>query len=142
MEGHDVHRLCERGARMKWKVVIAVFVLLPVIAHFAYGIAVSPFANYYVTVDEYSARATAGSMQVRVGGQVVPGSIQWDNASKTMRFQVTGDLTTLDVVYRGPVPDSFRDGVTAVLEGAKSPNGAFAASGITIKCPHQYLPAG
>jgi cytochrome c-type biogenesis protein CcmE len=124
---------------MNTKIIIGVIVLLPVFAHLGYAAANSTFANYYVTVDEYIARS--GGVPVRVGGQIVPGSIQWDNASRTMHFQVAGTKSTLNVVYKGPAPDSFRDGVTTILEGGRSSNGVFQATGISVKCPHQYLPA-
>ncbi len=125
---------------MNTKLIIGVVVLLPVLAHLGYAAANSTFANYYITVDDYPARGAGAP--VRVGGPIVPGSIQWDNAARTMHFQVAGDKSTLDVLYRGPVPDSFRDGVTVILEGGRGANGIFQATGINVKCPHQYLPAG
>lgn len=121
------------------KIIIGVLVLLPVLAHLVYAMAVSTAASYYITVDQYLARSANTS--VRVGGQIAPGSIKWDNASRTMRFQVTGDNTKLDVVYRGAIPDSFRDGFTTILEGQRGADGIFQASTLMIKCPHQYLPA-
>ncbi len=127
---------------MNTKLIIGVVILLPILAHVGYGIANSTFTNYYVTVDEYAARVSSGGAPERVGGQVVPGSIQWDNSTKTTRFQVSGEKATLDVSFRGPVPDSFRDGATAILEGRRGPAGGFVATGVTVKCPHQYLPAG
>ncbi len=125
---------------MNMKIVVGAIVLLPVLAHIVYAVAESPTMNYYVTVDEYAARNATTPM--RVGGAVVPGSIQWDNATRTMRFQIAGEKTTLDVVYRGVAPDSFRDGTTAIVEGSRGSNGAFVATGVTVKCPHNYLPAG
>jgi cytochrome c-type biogenesis protein CcmE len=125
---------------MNAKIIIGVIILLPVLAHLGYAVANSTFANYYITVDDYVARSA--STPVRVGGQVVPGSIQWDNVTRTMRFQVTGDKAIIAITYRGAVPDSFRDGVTAILEGMRGADGVFIASGLTVKCPHQYLPAG
>ena len=92
-----------------------------------------------MTVDDYAAQSPATA--VRVGGQVVPGSIQWDNVSQTMHFQIAGDRAKMDVAYRGAAPDSFRDGVTAILEGTRAADGTFAATGIAVRCPHQYLPA-
>jgi cytochrome c-type biogenesis protein CcmE len=124
---------------MNTKMIIGVIVLLPVLAHIGYAVANSTFANYYVTVDEYVAGSAPAP--VRVGGLIVPGSIQWDNGTRTMHFQIAGDRSKLDVVYRGVAPDSFRDGVTTILEGTRGPNGTFAASGIAVRCPHQYLPA-
>ncbi len=125
---------------MKLKIIIAALILIPVIAHVVYAIAASPLASYYLTVDEYAARsATTG---VRVGGVIAPASIKWDNATQTMRFQLVGEREKIAVVYRGRVPDAFRDNVTAILEGARAGDGSFLATTLTIKCPHQYLPAG
>ena len=124
---------------MNTKIVIGALVLLPVLAHLAYATANSTAVNYYITVDQYAARSA--NTAVRVGGQIVPGTIRWDNATRTMHFQLAGDTAKVDVVYRGTVPDSFRDGFTAILEGARGADGSFNANTLMIKCPHQYLPA-
>ena len=119
------------------KVIIAIVVLLPVLAHAGYALASSPMTNYYITVDQYAARSA--STPVRIGGEVVPGSIQWDTANRTLRFTVAGDNAKTEVVYRGIAPDSFRDGVTAIVDGARASDGSFAASTLMVKCPHAYL---
>jgi cytochrome c-type biogenesis protein CcmE len=125
---------------MKTKIIIGAIALLPVLMHVGYAFAESPMANYYITVDQYIARSV--NTPVRIGGQVIPGSIRWDAATRTMRFTVLGDNAKVEVVYRGIAPDSFRDGVTAIIEGARGADGSFVATGVTVKCPHQYLPAG
>jgi cytochrome c-type biogenesis protein CcmE len=125
---------------MNTKIIIGALVLLPILAHLAYATATSTVADYYITVDQYAARSAA--TPVRVGGQIVPGTIRWDNATRTMRFEIAGDNAKADVMYRGVVPDSFRDGFTAILEGARGADGSFIANTLMIKCPHQYLPAG
>jgi cytochrome c-type biogenesis protein CcmE len=124
---------------MNTKIIIGALVLLPVLAHLAYATANSTMADYYITVDQYAARSA--STTVRVGGQIVPGTIRWDNTTRTMHFRLAGESAIVDVVYRGPVPDSFRDGLTAILEGARGTDGSFSATSLMIKCPHQYLPA-
>ena len=122
---------------MKMKVVIAAVVLLPVLLHVGYAVAASPVANYYITVDQYAARSA--STPVRIGGQVLPGSIRWDGATRTLRFTIAGDTAKTDVVYRGIAPDSFRDGVTAIVDGARVADGSFGATLLMVKCPHQYI---
>ena len=124
---------------MKWKLVIGALILLPVLAHVIYAFAVSPAANYYITVDQYVARSA--DTPVRVGGQVVPGSIRWDDATRTLRLRVAGDHSKIDVAYRAFAPDALRDDVTAILEGARAADGIFLATSMLVKCPHQYLPA-
>jgi len=126
---------------MKLKLVIAVVILVPVFLHLAYAIANSDFANYYITVDQLAARTNPTGQSVRVGGSVVAGSIQWDAANRSLRFQLAGSGRALPVVYRGFVPDAFRDNVTAIIEGALDSHGTFIATNLIVKCPHQYLPA-
>ncbi len=125
---------------MNKKIVIGAILLVPVVLHVIYWLVVSPAASYYLTVDEYAPRA-ASAAAVRVGGAVVPGSIRWDNATRTLNFQLAGERATLNVVYRGIAPDAFRDGVTAVLDGMRAADGSFIATNVLVKCPHQYLPA-
>ena len=125
---------------MKWKIIIGAIILLPILAHVVYAFAVSPTANYYITVDQYAARSA--NTPVRVGGQVVPGTIRWDNATRTLRFQIASANAKMDVAYRAPAPDALRDGVTAIIEGARALDGSFLASNVLVRCPHQYLPAG
>jgi cytochrome c-type biogenesis protein CcmE len=127
---------------MKTKLwIIGAIILIPIVAHIIYAIAVSPTMNYYLTVDEFLARSA--NPPTRVGGAIVPGSIKWDNATQTMRFQIAGSGSAIiAIAYRGRVPDAFRDGVTAIVEGARASDGGFAATTLMIKCPHQYLPAG
>ncbi len=125
---------------MNIKFIVAAIILLPVFAHLGYSFANSSITNYYVTVDEYISRPAAAP--ARVAGQVIPGTIQWDNGTRTMRFQISGGTNKLDVMYRGYVPDSFRDGTTVILEGSRGSGEVFIASGVAVKCPHQYLPAG
>lgn len=133
-------RILNDGVQVNLKFVAAAVILLPLLAHLGYSFANSSITNYYVTVDEYIARPVVAP--VRVAGEVVPGSIQWDSATRTMRFQIAGGTNTLNVTYRGYVPDSFRDGTTVILEGARGSGDIYVASNVAVKCPHQYLPAG
>jgi cytochrome c-type biogenesis protein CcmE len=125
---------------LKTRYIVGVVLLVPVILHLGWATYASPLASYYLTVDQYAARSA--NSPIRIGGQVVPGSIRWDNATGTLRFTLSGDNAQVNVVYRGVPPDSFRDGFTVILEGARGAEGSFWATTLMVKCPHQYLPAG
>ncbi len=127
-----------KGFNIPWRYVIAVVILVPVLAHLFFAITRSPLTNYYVTVDELAKSTSTG--KVRVGGPIVPGTINWDNASRTLTFQLQGDAQRLTINYRGFAPDSFRDGATAIVEGELNRDGTFNAYNLLIKCPHQYVP--
>ncbi len=125
---------------LKTRYWVGIVLLVPVILHLGWATYASPITDYYITVDQYAARSA--NTPIRIGGQVMPGSIRWDNATRTLRFILSGENAQVNVVYRGIPPDSFRDGFTAILEGARGADGAFVATTLMIKCPHQYLPAG
>lgn len=124
--------------QIRWQYVIGILILVPVLAHLFFAITRSPLTNYYVTVDELS-RSTQTS-KMRVGGPIAPGTINWDNSSRSLTFQLEGNSQRLTVIYRGFAPDTFRDGATAIVEGELNRDGTFTAYNVLIKCPHQYVP--
>ena len=75
-------------------------------------------SDYYLTVGELRAQGEqAFGTSVRVGGQVVPGSIRWDRSTATLHFLIVTGEDTAEVAYRGVAPDNFRDGRGVVVEG-------------------------
>lgn len=139
MATSTLDRIERKGFPIPWRYVIAAVILVPVLAHLVYAVSRSPFTNYYVTVDELLARGPHAK-GARVGAPIVPGSINWNNATRSLTFQLQGAGQVLTVNYRGWAPDSFRDGATAIVEGELKQDGTFQASGVLIKCPHQYVP--
>lgn len=126
---------------MRIKLIVGIAILVPVLAHLLYGFTHSTFTNYYITVDELVAGGGFGDRTIRVGGKVAEGSIRWEDASGTLHFKAVGEVQQLEVVYRGFIPDTFRDGVSVIMEGEYDGGGSFKAYGLLVKCPHRYLPA-
>ncbi len=97
---------------------------------------------YYLTVGELLDRgAEAYAQQVRVGAKVQRGSIQSDPKIMTVRFVALDDKDpqrTVRVVYKGVVPDTFKDDADAVFEGRMNPEGIFQANVLLAKCPSKY----
>ncbi len=119
--------------------LIGILILIPVFAHLFYAVSRSPFMNYYISVDELTIQSATGK-KVRVGGDVVSGSVNWNNAARTLEFQIESNGKRLPVAYRGFAPDAFRDGATAIVEGEMTRDGTFIAYSVLVKCPHQYVP--
>ncbi len=71
--------------------------------------------------------------EVKVGGDVVPGSIIWDNASGSLRFILTGDGDRMPVVYPDLAPKDFKPGLAMVVEGTYALDGIFKATSITTR---------
>ena len=131
------------GFKIRWRYVIIVALLVPVLAHLFFAISRSPLTNYYLTVDELLSKSPSAGQtaRVRIGGPIVPGTIEWNNAARSLTFQLQGETRPLTVTYRGFAPDSFREGATVIVEGELNRDGTFAAYNLLVKCPHQYVPA-
>lgn len=97
---------------------------------------------YYKSVEEVATDKALVGERVKIGGAVVPGS--WDKKSNPMSFDIRDELDTegtgeiVHVVYNGPVPSTFGDGVTAIVTGELSPDGTIEAGEMITKCPSKY----
>lgn len=97
---------------------------------------------YFVTPSELAAKVEADpsfrDVGVKMGAQVVKGSIRRDVATQTISFEVTDGTETYPVVYRGLAPDTFTDDVEVVVEGRLQPDGVFRATSLLAKCGSRY----
>jgi cytochrome c-type biogenesis protein CcmE len=76
----------------------------------------------------------------RVGGVVVDDSIKRDADGVTIRFGLTDMNNTVTVSYRGVLPDLFREGQGAVVEGKLGADGVFRADEVLAKHDETYMP--
>lgn len=98
---------------------------------------------YYVTVPEFYAKNDmVKGRPLRVSGHVVAGSIEREAAKSELRFAISDPAhpeQTLRVVYRrAAIPDTFKDGAEAVVEGRVTPEGVLEAKTLFAKCPSKY----
>jgi cytochrome c-type biogenesis protein CcmE len=96
-------------------------------------------ASYFYTPADLAAGKAAEGQAMRLGGMVEHGSIKRDPDGVTIRFLVTDGKARTPVVYRGIVPDLFREGSGAVAEG-RLQNGTFVADTILAKHDERYMP--
>lgn len=95
--------------------------------------------SYYKTCDEYLALETRHQeRRIRLMGNVQAGSISREAGALTFALELNG--STVPVVYRGsdPVPDTFKDGVSALVEGTRGEDGRFVGQQIQAKCASKY----
>ena len=76
----------------------------------------------------------------RMGGLVEAGSVTKSPDGQVTRFKVTDTNKTVDVVYRGLLPDLFREGQGVVAEGSLGIDGVFVAREILAKHDENYMP--
>lgn len=94
---------------------------------------------YYITVDEF--RSMKGELEgktLKLAGDVVEGSI--DRTKPQMEFVIASLETRIRVRYtgKGIIPDTFKDGSKALVEGTVAPDGVFNANHIEAKCASKY----
>jgi len=96
--------------------------------------------TYYVTVNELT-HGQAARRHVRVGGTVEPGSVE--RRAGKVTFRLAQDANSIPVTYVGTdtLPDTFKDGAQAILDGDYLASGEFQAETIQAKCASKYQAA-
>ena len=74
----------------------------------------------------------------RLGGLVEQGSVSKDG--ENVRFCITDKKNALAVVYRGVLPDLFRENQGVVVEGSLAADGSFTATTVLAKHDEKYMP--
>ena len=76
----------------------------------------------------------------RLGGLVETGSVKRSADNQEVRFRITDLKGTIDVTYRGLLPDLFREGQGVIAEGSLTPGGVFIAREVLAKHDENYMP--
>ena len=92
----------------------------------------------YITPTEVAAGKAPQSNAFRVGGLVKSGSIE--RQGMTTHFVVTDTAKEIPVTYTGILPDLFREGKGAIVQGRLGANGTFVASEVLAKHDENYMP--
>ncbi|MBU3632615.1 cytochrome c maturation protein CcmE [Polynucleobacter sp. AP-Feld-500C-C5] len=92
----------------------------------------------YVTPSEVAAGKAPQGQAFRIGGMVKDGSVKRDGL--TVHFVITDLVKDIPVSYTGILPDLFKEGKGAVIQGRLNPNGEFVASEVLAKHDENYMP--
>ena len=95
-------------------------------------------AVYYLTPTEAAKRAIPTGSTVRLGGQVQAGTLNYDPASRALRFVIGDGITTVRVIGEGAPPGLLREGAGAVVEGTFAADGTFRATQVIAKHDEVY----
>lgn len=96
-------------------------------------------ASFFYTPADIAAGKASNGKAARLGGMVEKGSIHHLSDGVTIRFVLTDGHATTPVIYRGIVPDLFREGSGAVAEGRLEQT-TFVADTILAKHDERYMP--
>ena len=118
--------------------IAAVAVLVAAFAYLLYG-GLDKNVVYFLTPKELLAKGTrAVDVPVRLGGQVKPGSVKWNDASLDLSFTVTDGASDILVHSKGAPPQMFRDGMGVVVEGRYHRDGVFNSTNLIVKHSNEY----
>ena len=91
---------------------------------------------YFYSPTDLRAKA-ADSRVIRVGGLVVDGSVAIEGTE--IRFEVSDGNASMDIIYRGVLPDLFREGQGIIAEGIYDGK-MFRANTVLAKHDETYMP--
>lgn len=94
---------------------------------------------YYKTVREVKTESKdLFEKGVRLSGIVVEGSLRQNTQTLDYTFSLTEGGEEIPVRYHGVLPDIFKEGNEAVVEGKIRSDNTFDATHVFTKCPSKY----
>ncbi|SNX28114.1 cytochrome c-type biogenesis protein CcmE [Polynucleobacter meluiroseus] len=97
----------------------------------------SNIALYVTPSDVFAGKAPQGQA-FRIGGMVKEGSVKRDGI--TVHFVITDLVKDIPVAYTGILPDLFKAGKGAVIQGRLDNSGEFIATEVLAKHDENYMP--
>src|SRR6059058_294374 len=95
---------------------------------------------FFFSPTQVAAKEAPVNKTFRIGGLVQNGTLKRDSDGLTVRFTVTDTATNIPVVYKGILPDLFKEGRGCVAQGRLSADGVFYADQIMAKHDENYMP--
>jgi cytochrome c-type biogenesis protein CcmE len=125
-------------SRTKWFAIGAL-----VVAAIAFAVIAASGINrnlvYYWTPTDLRANGDkAYGATIRLGGQVVPGSVHYATGSPGLDFDVTDRKSTVHVKAHGIPPQMFREGIGVVVEGTMTRSGNFTSDRLMVSHNNEY----
>jgi cytochrome c-type biogenesis protein CcmE len=106
-------------------------------------LALSAFQNnlvFFFSPTQVAAKEAPTNKTFRIGGLVEEGTLKRDSDGLTVRFTVTDTAASIPVVYKGILPDLFKEGRGCVAQGRLSDDGVFQAEEVLAKHDENYMP--
>ena len=106
-------------------------------------LAASAFRNnlvFFFSPTQVAAKEAPVGRTFRIGGLVQEGTVKREPDGLTVRFTVTDTAQSIPVVYKGILPDLFKEGRGCVAQGRVGGDGVFYADQIMAKHDENYMP--
>jgi cytochrome c-type biogenesis protein CcmE len=103
----------------------------------------SAFRNnlvFFFSPTQVAAKEAPVNRTFRIGGLVEEGTLKRETDGLTVRFTVTDTAASIPVVYKGILPDLFKEGRGCVAQGRINADGVFQADEVLAKHDENYMP--
>ena len=95
---------------------------------------------FFFTPSQIAANEVPKNRAFRIGGLVEEKSLSREPDGLTVRFMVTDTAASVPVLYKGILPDLFKEGKGVVAQGQIGSDGIFHASEVLAKHDENYMP--
>jgi cytochrome c-type biogenesis protein CcmE len=95
---------------------------------------------FFFSPTQVAAKEAPIDRTFRIGGLVQEGTLKRDSDGLTVRFTVTDTAANVPVVYKGILPDLFKEGRGCVAQGKIGADGVFQAEQVLAKHDENYMP--
>jgi cytochrome c-type biogenesis protein CcmE len=95
---------------------------------------------FFFSPTQVMAKEAPTQKAFRIGGLVQQGSVKREDDGLTVRFVVTDLANSMPVVYKGILPDLFKEGKGVVAQGHLGGDGVFRADQVLAKHDENYMP--
>jgi cytochrome c-type biogenesis protein CcmE len=93
---------------------------------------------YWGPTELHDAKDKAIGATIRLGGQVVKGSIQYDEGTSNLAFEVTDGVKQVAVRSHGVPPQMFREDIGVIVEGTMTKEGHFQSHRLMVSHGNEY----
>jgi cytochrome c-type biogenesis protein CcmE len=131
----------EKKRRPRVGLIAACVVIIAAFAYLLTG-GISSNLVFFLTPGELLAKGSdVYEKPVKLGGQVVPNSVEWNAEAIDLRFKVQDETGKVIAVHAQKAPPAmFRAGIGVVLEGRLSRSGVFESTSLMVKHSNEYRP--
>ena len=96
--------------------------------------------NLYFTPTQVYNNEVPNGRSFRIGGLVEEGSVKREKDGLTVNFVITDTHKSIPVVYKGILPDLFKEGKGVVAQGKVQADGVMLADEVLAKHDENYMP--
>lgn len=119
--------------------IAGVFAVAALAAFLVLG-ALNRSVAYFYTPSDLAALEAAPSGMIRLGGLVEAGSVRYPTDDAEVHFVIVDEGARTPVVFRGILPDLFREGQGVIVQGRLAGSGGLEAVEVLAKHDENYMP--